>query len=126
LRPFARLIHYEYYSIVTWVAKGAKAMSMVIVRYRTKADRAEENAAYVRKVYEELARTAPAGLRYATFKASDSPTFFHIASVETADGANPLQQVEAFKAFTAKIQDRCEEPPVTTVLEAVGSYHFFE
>ena len=100
-------------------------MRRVIVRYKLKSDRIAENVAYVQKVYAELKSTSPTGLRYATFKATDSPTFFHIASVETANGENPLNQTEAFKAFTANIRDRCEEPPVTTELDEIGTYNFF-
>ncbi len=35
---------------------------MVCVRYTTKADKADDNQAAIEKVFEELARTAPAGL----------------------------------------------------------------
>jgi hypothetical protein len=100
-------------------------MRRVIVRYRVKQDRVQENVDYVRKVYEELKVNSPNGLRYATFKASDSTSFFHIASVETESGDNPLNQTAAFKAFVANIADRCEEPPITTELEEIGSYNFF-
>jgi len=31
----------------------------------------------------------------------------------------------AFKAFTAQIKDRCEEPPLPAELTEVGSYRFF-
>ncbi|MEP7355945.1 MAG: hypothetical protein ABI847_01740 [Anaerolineales bacterium] len=101
-------------------------MKHVLVRYRVKLDKVQENQEYIRKVFAELRRTAPAGIRYAAFNAGDSPTFFHIATIDTANGENPLSQSEAFKAFTANIRERCDEPPVTTELEEVGSYHFFE
>ena len=100
-------------------------MKRIIVRYKVKPDRVQENQEHVQKVFAELLRNGPAGLRYASFKASDSPTFFHIVSIETENGENPLSQLEAFKAFTANIQERCEEPPVATELEEVGSYRFF-
>ena len=44
-------------------------MRRVMVRYQCKPDRMAENEELVRAVYEELARTAPEGLRYATFRA---------------------------------------------------------
>ena len=47
-------------------------MRRVMVRYKVKPDRAAENEALVRAVYEELARTQPAGLHYATFASSTS------------------------------------------------------
>jgi hypothetical protein len=97
-------------------------MRTVMVRYKVKADRAAENQRYVEAVFRELATTAPAGLHYATFKQPDGLTFVHVASIETPE--NPLQKTAAFQAFTEHIEDRCDEPPVTTVLEEVGSYAF--
>jgi quinol monooxygenase YgiN len=99
-------------------------MKRVIVRYRVKPECAEENRAYVEKVYAELNQTQPAGLRYATFRASDGVTHFHIAAVDTADGQNPLNQSPAFAAFSAAVRDRCDEPPVAMEVEELGSYNF--
>jgi hypothetical protein len=97
-----------------------------MVRYRVKADRAAENETYVKKVFEQLERERPTGVRYATFKLDDGVSFVHIASIQSEDGTNPLTELSAFKAFTADIKDRCEEPPVTVKLNEVGSYEFFE
>lgn len=99
-------------------------MRRLIVRYKVKADRANENQQFVEKVFEELRRNSPPGLRYATFKQSDGVTFLHLVSVET--DVNPLPNMPAFQAFQADIKDRCEEQPVATELEEVGSYHFFD
>jgi len=100
-------------------------MRRVIVRYTVKPDQVESNEELVRAVYEELDRTAPAGLRYATFKLEDGVSFVHVASVEAADGRNPLGQVEAFARFQQGIADRCDKPPVATEMIEVGSYRFF-
>jgi predicted lipid-binding transport protein (Tim44 family) len=97
-------------------------MKRVIVQYKVKADRAAENEAYVRKVFEELKQTTPDGIRYATFKQPDGVSFVHIASIETENGDNPLNESPAFMAFQAEIKDRCEEPPVAVDLEEIGSY----
>lgn len=96
-------------------------MRQVMVRYRVKPERVEENEQLVRDVYEELGRTQPEGLRYGTFKLEDGVSFVHLA---VHGDPNPLAQVEAFKRFQADIRDRCDEPPVATVLEEVGSYRF--
>ena len=93
-----------------------------MIRYKVKADRAEENSELVRAVYEELASLRPAGLRYATFKLDDAVSFVHIASIETADGRNPLADVAAFARFQEGIGERCAEAPVTVEIEEVGSY----
>jgi hypothetical protein len=100
-------------------------MKQVMVRYKVKADRAAENESYITRVYEQLKREKPSGLRYATFKLEDGVTFVHIASLEVADGSNPLAELSAFKAFTAEIQDRCEEQPVVMHLKEIASYRFF-
>jgi hypothetical protein len=100
-------------------------MKTIMVRYKVKADRAAENESLVAKVFEQLQREKPTGLRYASFKLNDGVSFVHMASLETADGSNPLGDLAAFKAFTAQIKDRCEEPPLPAELTAVGSYRFF-
>jgi len=100
-------------------------MKRVMVSYKVKADRVEENERYVRAVFAQLEREQPTGIRYATFKADDGVSFTHIASVETADGSNPLVALAAFKEFTAQIKDRCESPPSTVTLTEVGCYRVF-
>ncbi len=100
-------------------------MSVVVVRYRTKPERADENQALVEKVFAELAATAPAGLRYATLRLADGVSFVHIASVETDDGTNPLTATAAFADFTRDVGARCDEPPVASEATVVGAYRFF-
>jgi hypothetical protein len=96
-------------------------MSQVMVRYRVRPDRVAENEELVRAVYAELAAGEPDGLRYATFKLPDGVTFVHVA--EHA-GDNPLTTLDAFQRFQQGIGERCDEPPVVTQLEEVGSYRF--
>jgi hypothetical protein len=95
-------------------------MRQVMVRYTVKPDRVAENEELVRAVYDELAATAPAGLRYATYRLDDGVSFVHLATVEGEH--NPLSDVAAFARFTADVRARCDEPPVTTALHLVGSY----
>ena len=97
----------------------------IMVRYKVKADRAGENERLVKAVFAQLDRERPAGLRYATFKLGDGVSFMHIAIIDTADGSNPLPALEAFKQFSQAIKDRCDELPVTSQLEEVGSYRLF-
>jgi hypothetical protein len=100
-------------------------MRQVMVRYKVKPDRAAENEELVRAVYDELHRTDPAGLRYATFRLGDGVTFVHLASHETEDGSNPLARVEAFARFQENIGERCDEAPVVSDLHEIGSFRFF-
>lgn len=98
-------------------------MKQVMVRYKVKPDRAQENEELVRAVYDELQRTAPAGLRYATFQLEDGVSFVHVA--QTKEGQNPLAEVAAFREFQREVGERCEEPPVVAELREIGSYRFF-
>ena len=100
-------------------------MKRVMVRYKVKADRAAENERYIQAVFAQLEREKPSGLRYASFKLDDGVSFVHLASLEAADGGNPLIALSAFKEFVEQIKTRCEEPPVTSDLSEVGSYRFF-
>lgn len=99
-------------------------MSVVVVRYRTEPDRAEENHALVEQVFAELATEQPDGLRYATFRLADGVSFVHVAEVETADGTNPLSRIAAFGEFQREIPDRLVEGPDVADATVVGSYRF--
>jgi hypothetical protein len=100
-------------------------MSKVMVRYKVKPECAKENERLVRAVYEELDRSRPAGLSYATFCLQDGVSFVHVASREDAGGESPLLGVEAFREFQQDIAERCEEAPVASELQEVGSFHFW-
>src|SRR5450432_3802193 len=95
-------------------------MRRILVRYKLKPDRVTEHETLLRAVFTELSATKPAGLRYGAFKQADGLSFVHIATSESA--TNPLEQIAAFKAFTANVNDRCDEPPVSAQLEEVGNY----
>jgi len=101
-------------------------MRRVLVRYKVKPGQAAQNEELVRAVYEELHRTKPEGMRYATFRLEDGVSFVHLHSGEAEDGSNPLTELASFKAFQAGIRERCDEAPVVTELREVGSYRFFE
>ncbi len=98
-------------------------MSKVLVRYKVKPEKADENVSLVKAVYAELAEKKPEGLRYATFVAEDGVTFFHLASIE--GDSNPLAATEAFAAFQKDLKERCDEPPAPVKLSDVASFNFF-
>ena len=96
-------------------------MSITIVRYRPKPDRAAENQRLIEEVFSELNQTRPDGLRYAAFRLDDG-TFLHVAEIGT--DSNPLASSPAFARFTEGIADRCEagEGPNPRGALLVGSY----
>ena len=99
-----------------------KTMRRVMVRYKTKPERAAENEDFIKKVFAALDRDKPAGIQYSSYKLADGVSFVHVASYDMEDGRNPLTSIPEFKAFTAGVKDRCEEPPVTVDLSVVGSF----
>ena len=99
-------------------------MRRVVVRYKTKPDRADENQALVENVFAELAATDPGGVRYVTFRLEDGVSFVHIAEIEGED--NPLGATAAFGEFQRDIADRCDESPLALGAALVGSYRFMD
>jgi len=92
----------------------------VVVRYRTRADAAEENARLVGKVYASLAEVEPANFRYVTYRLADGVTFVHIARYTGPD--NPLATLPAFAEFQRDLAQRCVEQPAPSEATVVGSY----
>jgi hypothetical protein len=97
-------------------------MRRIMIRYSVKPDRAAENEALVRAVYEELQRSRPAGLHYATFALEDGVSFVHLCLLDADHGPNPLSDIEAFARFQEGIGDRCADGPVVEQLREVGSF----
>jgi hypothetical protein len=106
------------------VEESRRPMGQVVVRYKVKPERVGENERLIERVYAELAESAPAGLHYATFRLEDGVSFVHVASIDTADGSNPLRSISAFVEFGRDIAERCDEPPVALDAHLVGSYGF--
>jgi hypothetical protein len=104
---------------------GGNEMKVTVVRYKVKADRAQENVDLISAVFAELKEKSPPGLSYASFKLDDGVSFLHIAAVGDGVESNPLPQMEAFKRFVADIKERCEEPPVATSASVIGAFNVF-
>ena len=99
-------------------------MRRTLVTYTVKPGREEENNALVRAVFEELAKTRPAGFRYAVFYLPDSRQFTHLYTDEGS--TTGLQALDSFKAFIAGAEDRHEQPATVTRPELVGDYRTFD
>lgn len=100
-------------------------MATVIVRYKVKVDKADENITYIDAVFAALRAASPEGIRYLSMVAEDGVSFTHIASIESEDGSNPLPELPEFQAFIADIGARCEEPPAPVGQRLIGSYRAF-
>ena len=100
-------------------------MRTVIVRYKVKPSAASQNEALIRAVFDQLHRDQPEGLRYQVFKQADGVSFVHVSAFDGENGSgNPLTKLAAFKEFASGVQDRCEEPPVTTEIQPIGQYDY--
>jgi hypothetical protein len=97
-------------------------MPQVMIRYKVKRDQVERNVELLRAFFAELASLRPDGLRYASFQLDDGVSFVHF--VETESGPGPLPRLAAFQRYRRTIADRCDEPPVMTQLNEVGSFRF--
>jgi len=94
-------------------------MKRTVVRYKTKPEKAEENARLIEKVFQELRAKSPDGVRYLALKLADG-SFIHFS---TAEGdASPIPKLEAFQSFRKDIEERCIEPPQPSDVTIVGNY----
>jgi len=98
-------------------------MEKVIVRYKVKPGKVEENEQLIKEVYKQLHHEGMEGLSYATYKLEDGLSFMHIANY-SGEGKAPLTGIQAFKKFQAGIKDRCDELPVVNHVTEIGSYNF--
>jgi hypothetical protein len=95
-------------------------MKRTLIRYKTKPEMADTNAALIAEVFAELKAARPEGVRYLSLRLDDD-SFVHF--VETEDDATvTLPGLAAFKAFQADIRQRCIEPPQAGGAIIVGNY----
>jgi quinol monooxygenase YgiN len=99
-------------------------MRHTMVTYTVKPGHEEENAALVRAVFEELAETRPAGLRYAVFYLREPRQFIHVYTDE--GGTSGVQELASFQAFVTGAKDRHEQPATFTQPELIGDYRTFD
>jgi hypothetical protein len=94
-----------------------------IVRYQTKAGRADENQRLIEAVFAELDEHEPDGFTYKVFRLADNVSFIHVF-IEHDDVAHPasLQALDSFQAFVADLPERCDAAPVTMGATIVGGY----
>jgi hypothetical protein len=92
-------------------------MSPMLVRYRVKPEKIEENARLIREVFRELRARAPRDARYLVLKLSDG-TFCHLVE----DGSKTVSGLEAFAAFRRGGEERRLDEPQQLEAAIVGNY----
>ncbi|ESY75956.1 hypothetical protein NKJ90_20225 [Mesorhizobium sp. M0051] len=100
-------------------------MKRLLIRYKTKPERADENERLVKGVFHELREKSPDGVRYMTWR-SDDRTFVHLVETETEAHADIITGLAAFEAFQIGIRDRCIERPHSEEMTVVGSYRMLD
>ncbi len=98
-------------------------MTGVMVTYKVKPERVDDNERLVRAVYAELAELGNPDIHYATFKRDDGQTFVHLAFFPSPEAQQALGSLSAFREFQEDIAERCEIPPAPTPLERIGSWN---
>jgi hypothetical protein len=74
-------------------------VSVVIVRYTTKPDRADENQVLIENVFGELDQHEPEGLRYASFRLADGVSFVHVAGSRPATAPTRSRRPQPSRNF---------------------------
>ena len=99
-------------------------MKRTLIRYKTKPELTDSNAALIAEVFAELKAAKPEGVRYLSLRLDDG-TFVHL--VETApESAGVIPGLAAFKAFQSGIRERCIEPPQPGSATIVGNYRMLD
>ncbi|NMO92226.1 hypothetical protein [Actinomycetospora sp. TBRC 11914] len=91
----------------------------VVSRYRLREDQKDFDAQLVAAVRDELDRVRPDWLRWDVYRLEDGVT---VLSVLDVDDPSQLRRLVEFTAYTETLDARCEEPPVTDVVEHLGGY----
>jgi hypothetical protein len=91
----------------------------VMIRYKVKPDQVERHLELLRAYFDKLESTQPDGVRDAAFQLEDGVSFVHV--VET-DEPGRFSQLKAFRTYRATLDERCDEPPVVTELDEIGSF----
>ena len=99
-------------------------MKRTLIRYKTKPEMADTNAALIAEVFAELKAAKPEGVRYLSLRLDDDS---FVPFVETEDDATvTLPSLAAFKAFQAGVRQRCIESPQASGAIIVGNYRMLD
>jgi quinol monooxygenase YgiN len=96
----------------------------VMISYKVRPDQLERNAELLGEVRAELAAKRPDGLRFVTFQTDEEGRFVSLVEFEGESGLAPHHRMESFQRYRSTLDERCEQPPVVTVLHEVDSYGF--
>ena len=99
-------------------------MKRTLIRYKTKPEMADTNAALIAAVFAELKTSKPDGVRYLSLRLEDG-SFVHFVETES-DASVTIPSLASFKAFQSGIRERCIEPPQAGGAIIVGNYRMLD
>jgi hypothetical protein len=97
-------------------------MPTLVVRYKTKSERADENQRLVEDVFAALREMDATGFAYTCLRLDDGVSFVHVVVEEEGEHPVSLADVPAFQRFVADIAERCEEQPLAVPATVVGAH----
>ena len=92
-------------------------MPRMLVRYRAKPEKIDENERLIGSVFRELHAKAPKDVRYLVLRLSDG-TFCHLVE----DGSKTVASLDAFAAFRRGGEERRLDEPQQLEVSVVGNY----
>ena len=92
-------------------------MKRMLVRYKAKPEAADLNQRLIEAVFQELHAKAPDGVQYLALRLADG-MFVHFVQGK----GDIIPTLDAFKAFSGGIKERCLEPPQPNEATVVGNY----
>jgi hypothetical protein len=94
-----------------------QSMPLMLVSYRVKQEKIEENQSLIGEVFRELQVRSPPDVRYLVLRLSDG-TFCHLVE----DAGKTIASLEAFAAFRHGGEDRRIDAPRQLDATIVGDY----
>jgi hypothetical protein len=107
--------------MVGMTTQKGSAMHWMLVRYRAKPEKIEENQRLIEGVFRELQAKSPSDVRYLVLKLSDG-SFCHLVE----DGSKTIPSLEAFAAFQRGGKERRIDEPQQLEATIVGNYRMLK
>jgi hypothetical protein len=92
-------------------------MKPMMVRYRARSEKIEENERLIGEVFRELRANSPKDVRYLVLKLADG-TFCHLVE----DASKTIPSLPAFAAFRKGAAERWLDEPQQLGVTIVGNY----
>jgi hypothetical protein len=93
-----------------------------VVTYTVRPDAYAEHVRLIEGVFAQLRAERLDTVDYQVMCLADGVSFVHVSTHDTADGANPLLALAAFKEFGRDVGARVATSPVPSQAATIGGY----